>query len=210
MAQAYVKQGPFADRALPALTGAVSNAFDTGIFLASAPLVTTLPTTPVDGQECNLLVDATNGIVWHLVYRAAEAGPYKWYFTGGEPLFGEDASSMTPGAGNNLTTNTTPAVTVPNAGDYLVEHGAQVGNLGGAADATVCYLRRMSDNLDYVAQLQFNSPAGASASYAASVARGRRINGVTAGSTFVQRCTNVNGVASVQMRWLLARPYRIG
>lgn len=207
MAQVYTKTG-WVDNSLPAINAAALNNMEGGIFLASAPLVTSLPTTPVDGQECNLLVDATNGVVWHLVYRAAEPGPYKWYFTGGEPLFGEDLTIMTPVA--TLSTNVTPAVTVPNAGDYLVEHGCQIGNSGGAADATQMYVRRMSDNADMVMSVQFNSPAGASASFAASVARARRINGAPAGCTFVQRGTNVNSIGNVQMRWITARPYRIG
>jgi hypothetical protein len=35
-------------------------------------LVTALPATPVDGQECHFVADATNGVVWHMKYRAAD------------------------------------------------------------------------------------------------------------------------------------------
>src|SRR3954451_5923766 len=73
-----------------ATSAANFNNMEAGIFLASAPIVTSLPATPVDGQECNYLADATNGVMWHLVYRAADA---KWYYTGGPPLASDGNAS---------------------------------------------------------------------------------------------------------------------
>ena len=52
----------------------------------SLALVTSLPATPTDGQEVYYLADAANGVIWHLRYRAAATGAFKWEFVGGPPL----------------------------------------------------------------------------------------------------------------------------
>jgi len=90
------------------------------------PIVTSLPGSPVDGQECLYLADATNGVLWHFVYRAASSA---WLFAGGSSLFSkvatqENHSSTTYAA---LTT-AGPSITVPLAGDYLVEVGSRAMN----------------------------------------------------------------------------------
>jgi hypothetical protein len=55
---------------------------------ASIPLVSTLPGSPVDGQEVYYQDSqmAAIGAVWHLRYRAASASIYKWELVGGGKL----------------------------------------------------------------------------------------------------------------------------
>lgn len=101
--------------------------------LATTPvvsLVTSLPTSPTDGQEVYYQASGdmeTNGIVWHLRYRSA-GGTYKWEYLGGPPL-----SKEFPGNNQNPYTQTfadvnTPASTfdVPRAGTYVVSLGASM------------------------------------------------------------------------------------
>lgn len=91
--------------------------------LISSPRVTSLPSNPVDGQECYFVADATAGVVWHLRYNAASASPYKWEVVGGSEL----SASVQTTAGE-LTTSTTyadittpgPSIALPLAGDYDV------------------------------------------------------------------------------------------
>lgn len=104
------------------------------------PVVTSLPTVGpsgsgplLDGQECRLLVDATNGIVWHLAYRAGSSSPYKWEFLGGSSLLARVNGSLgviTVGGVWNTAGGGAPAVTVPNVGDYEVDFGCNVQLIG--------------------------------------------------------------------------------
>lgn len=94
---------------------------------AYAPIVTGLPSSPVDGQECKFQADATNGINWHLRYNAASGSAYKWEFAGGAELYSfiqtEEATSST--TYTNLAT-IGPTVTSPLAGEYMCEIFAHV------------------------------------------------------------------------------------
>src|SRR5215831_7718955 len=73
--------------------------------------------TPIDGDEIYLIVDASNGVVWHLRYNAGSSSAYKWEFlggaaisaTGGSAYLNAPLNTWTPGALN---------VTVPRSGTY--------------------------------------------------------------------------------------------
>jgi hypothetical protein len=52
----------------------------------TSTLVTSLPSSPVDGQVIDYVADATNGVVWRFRYRSASASAYKWEFIGGGNL----------------------------------------------------------------------------------------------------------------------------
>jgi hypothetical protein len=85
---------------------------------------------PEDGDEAYVEVDATNGIMWHFRYVAAEP-TYKWRFLGGPPLYSEVTTSESTSSTTytNLTT-VGPSVSLPMEGDYMIEHGNHGG--GGA------------------------------------------------------------------------------
>lgn len=131
MAQAYVKT-TWVPGGAPGISATRLNNLETGIFLASAPLVTTLPTSPVDGQECNFLADATNGVVWHLVYRAATG---KWLFTGGAPLTAtQPDAGIAAGSGVWSGLASPLQIVAPLAGDYMVRisAAAYMSNMGSS------------------------------------------------------------------------------
>lgn len=98
------------------------------------PYVTSLPASPADGQQIFYIADAANGVAWHLKYRAAEAGSFKWYYVGGAPL--QNAIATT---GNTSSTSYVdlngglPAVTLPLAGDYDFDFTARLINQSTAA-----------------------------------------------------------------------------
>jgi hypothetical protein len=94
------------------------------------PYVTTLPSTPADGQEVYYGADATNGRIWHLRYRAASASSYKWEFIGGSPLDTFTSASATKGAGTTFAalSDSLPTLTIPRAGEYLVRWASNGGN----------------------------------------------------------------------------------
>lgn len=88
---------------------------------------TTLPSNPVDGQECYYLADATNGVVWHLKYVSSLSGTSKWTCIGGSPLFSKQTSNgSTTATTATAYTNRPPDITVPLAGDYIVMYGSRM------------------------------------------------------------------------------------
>lgn len=107
--------------------------------LAAAALpqyVTSLPSSPVDGQTVVYAADATNGVMWTLRYRAASSSSYKWEFVGGASLraiVDTEQQNTTTGWQNLATAG--PSVTLPLAGDYKIEAYTQkrVTDTGGQA-----------------------------------------------------------------------------
>lgn len=92
-------------------------------------LVTSLPSAPVDGQECYVLADASNGVIWNLRYRAAASSSYKWEFVGGAALraVGADASiNALAAAGWYPAGPTILQIAAPLPGEYEVTHNAGI------------------------------------------------------------------------------------
>lgn len=106
------------------------NAVNAGV---AAATVTSLPASPVNGQECYYLADATNGVVWHLKYRSASASAYKWECVGGRPLRAEviNTQSRSNATYGDLAT-VGPSVTVPLAGEYDIRIEAMIGIPAGS------------------------------------------------------------------------------
>ena len=102
----------------------------TGPTGTSAPTVaygTSLPASPVDGQE-TILVDSISNpsYQWRFRYNVGSTSSYKWEFVGGTPAYisvttAESTSSSTYAA---LTT-AGPSFTLPRAGDYNISIGFQ-------------------------------------------------------------------------------------
>lgn len=92
-----------------------------------APEVTSLPTSPIDQQECIFVANATNGIKWHLRYRSASASAYKWEpVNGATPLTATvDTSEAVVSATFTNATTLGPDVILPLAGDWEVDFEAQ-------------------------------------------------------------------------------------
>jgi hypothetical protein len=101
------------------------------------PLVTALPGSPVDGQEIILTNSLTAGTYsWHLRYVAARASN-KWVFVGGSPMFDEITTAQgTASATYVALTTAGPSLTIPVAGDYLVEIGCN----GAVTTATTVWM----------------------------------------------------------------------
>jgi len=103
---------------------------------SSAPLVTSLPASPVDGQEC-ILCDSLSAPTyqWHLKYVAAKASN-KWVFIGGPPKIAVVATAEATSSATFVALATAgPSFTIPVAGDYiitvgsLINPGATVGSI---------------------------------------------------------------------------------
>lgn len=170
---------------------------------------TTLPGSPTDGQQA-ILVDSTSAptFVWLLQYSATAS---VWLFLGGAPMVSEVLAAET-------TTSTTfadlstvgPSLTIPCAGTYLVDWGAQFATGGstaaGAGEVGVEYGGvAISGSSDTVSHTFAASSAGYFTSYAR---RQRAKTGLTAGEAVKcrYRCTEGSPGAEFYNRMLTITP----
>lgn len=177
--------------------------------VTNVPTVTALPGTPYDGQEIRLLVDATNGIVWHLKYRSGSASPYKWEFIGGSPLYNV---LDTDNALGTVTTygdlaNVGPSLTMPFVGDYDFTYNANFystgNNVSGGMNLSGGGLAAPADDgfALYASVLGTTQQTGEKTRRRTITATG-----------VVKAVYHSNGIAGGQVRWrsLKAVPVRIG
>jgi hypothetical protein len=178
------------------------------------PRVTTLPTNPVDGQECYYIADSVNGVVWHLKYNAGSSSAYKWEFVGGSPLFAfNDASGTFTGTSNvyQQVSGVVCNLALPLAGDYDIEAGARMttlvanGGVNFSYDIGATPAASIDGAFAFVQAASFARPID-------SVLRQRRKTGMTAGvvltGKFMQ--TSATGTATVAEPTIRARPVRVG
>lgn len=182
---------------------------------AALGVTSVLPTNPVDGQECYYLADATNGIVWHLKYRAASASAYKWEYVGGSALFvkGAGATGLAASAGFIAWTGRPfPDPVLPLAGDYQLEHGSRmwVGNPSGSN--TQLQLFAGATALAGTMMDHWQGSAGAVTTlWAGDHAQADRLNGAAAGTVIQSRYTCPAGsTTNFERPWIKVKPIRVG
>jgi hypothetical protein len=99
----------------------------------AVPLVSVLPTSPVDGQVIDFLASATDGVIWRFRYRAASTSPYKWECVGGAPWATPPINNASTTGGGSLWTTTLTegtalvGINLPLAGDYFATWNGMVG-----------------------------------------------------------------------------------
>ena len=85
-----------------------------------SPVVSALPSTPFDGQEITLVVDAANFVYWRMKWVAAAA---KWIFVGGQPIHRKvtNTQSITGTAFADIGGSGDPSCPLPAAGMYDIQ-----------------------------------------------------------------------------------------
>jgi len=178
---------------------------------------TTLPTNPVDGQLFVYVADATLGIEWLLKYNAGETGSYKWRCLSGPSLYHEVTTWQglsNQGAYTDLAT-VGPQVTVPLAGDYLVEHGAYMiaGENGYISYGYMSYQIGATAASDADAIISRTDNGGANRAYANHY-RARVKTGIPANTTITAKYRTSTGTPGPNLsagnRWLKVKPLRVG
>jgi hypothetical protein len=179
--------------------------------VASGAIVSSLPASPADGQEAYYLADATNGIVWHLRYRTAAAGAYKWEVVGGPPL----VSQTVIGAQVNTTSGTPvaltggPSLTVPLAGDYDIDMSAGMFSTG-AGVTMYAQLFVAGAVSTQVGALTVSNPAANPPAQFITVGIVGRQAAVAAGAVLEFRYLVSSVSGNYKDRCLRARPIRVG
>lgn len=93
---------------------------------------TSLPGSPVDGEEYSYLADDANGVIWRFKYRSASASSFKWEFIGGPPKLIEVTTSETTNSSSYADLATVgPDYTTPLAGDWLITISATASQSTG-------------------------------------------------------------------------------
>jgi hypothetical protein len=186
-------------------------------FSTDRTLVTSLPTTGPDGgalqdgQECRYLADATNGIVWNLKYKLSAT---KWYFIGGGSLFAEvDANESRAIAVLVWADITTvgPSITVPLAGDYMVEWGANINAPANyAANSAGAVLISVGGTQDGNTNITFGTgPAGGTGNAEQSTVSAARKLTLTAAQVLKLQYNSAGTAFSFRWRWLKITPIRV-
>lgn len=191
--------------------------YDTGtswVAIRGPVTVTSLPSSPFDGQEVYYVADATNGVIWHLKYRAAAPGSYKWEFVGGAPLTHEVATAETTSSTSFADLATVgPTITVPLAGDYLFTGAAKVEVSSASNNSYLAALKIGAGAIaDDDAFVDFTNDNGLTAPRGSMQARTIRRNGIAAATVCKMQFRTTNGAAvpTFRRRSLAVTPIRVG
>jgi len=176
---------------------------------ATPGTVTSLPSSPTDGQEVYYVADATNGVVWHLRYRAGSSSSYKWEFVGGAELRAEVATGETVAVGASYIDFATvgPTVTAPLAGDYNIRLEGLLStgpNAGGIHVAPKIGAAAANDG----DRMSYGMPVAGYAS--AQCMRDMRRTVTPAGTAVKLQGRSDTAVSGVTYRALSLTPYRVG
>lgn len=208
----YDGVGPIASRPAAGEAGRTWYATDTGVTwlddgsawqpLTAGFVVTSLPGSPVNGQECNFH-DATNNVVWRLKYRSAAAGSYKWDVIGGPPLLAQaNPAGQAAASGAHLP------LALPLAGDYLVDSGIRVQH----------------DTWPFAARLNVFKPGGSvlvsadtawlaltgGSGFTRATATEKAVATALATGTYIGDTENLGNNPSVFGIWMQFTPLRVG
>lgn len=170
------------------------------------PVVTGLPGSPIDGQEC--IYRVSDSVGWHLKYDAAISDSYKWRVIGGGPLYYEVAGSVTNNGtgGGGVEVEQSAALTLPLAGFYDFDFGARIQETVAAITCAMGIL----PSAGTIPQL-FAYKAGDD-SIQGVRQRSRTTVAHTAGTTIDERSyrSNTGATTTIDERYISAMPVRVG
>jgi len=208
------------DTVTKALAGPKGDKGDPGYLI---PVVTSLPPTPTDGQECCFLADAANGVIWRLRYRAFQAdgvtpnpSSYKWECIGGSAL----AAQITTAEGtlSSIVTDLAtvgPSITIPLAGEYEFTGESMIGTsaVAGAFGDAMIVMGPVGGPFNAADASDFGrgmDPASTSGINAQTTFHRRRTVGTAGWLTKLQYRANGTSSVTHQNRRLTALPVRVG
>lgn len=174
-------------------------------------VVTALPSSPSDGQEClfQSAAMATAGVMWHLRYRSGASGSYKWEFVGGPPISSEVTTNEATSSSTFVALATAgPSVALPLAGDYVVRVGAHMVNSTSTSTAILMSYDIGATTAVDADGANLNSPAVASMQ--ATLSRSRLKTGLSAVTLTAKYRSSAASAVSFMNRWMEVIPVRVG
>jgi hypothetical protein len=178
---------------------------------ASSNYGTSLPASPVDGQEFTLVDSITNPTYqWRFRYNAGSSSAYKWEFVGGAPL------ALIGGAGSGSTASqyptfvdispTSPTFAVPRAGDWLASFVTNASNNTANANA----MAGLSGTGTVIDSDLIYAPSPFAGNKVTLVRTGTRLNGLAAGASIrIMFCAFSGGAANYERCSMTVQPVRV-
>ena len=176
----------------------------------TSTLVTSLPSSPVDGQIIDYVADSTNGVVWRFRYRSASASAYKWEFIGGGQLDSYVAAQQSTSSTTTISLSG-PSVTVPFAGDYLVTGGGILASNTAGNLAGFIFKGTGDSDVAWSSTYVYNTLAIAN-TYGSSASGIQKKTGQSAGQVIEMRyaTSNASTIVYFQNRFMTIIPIRVG
>ena len=156
---------------------------------------------------------ATIGAVWHLRYRSAASGSYKWEFVGGGQISALQTAGLTT---VTLTTYATdagaPVITVPVAGDYDVTFSCQMmDNTAVSPQALITAATSAPSNaVGDALSATMRQETNAAVNVLTPASRTVRLTGLAAAASLATYQRASAGTARYFNRSLMAVPIRVG
>jgi hypothetical protein len=171
----------------------------------------TLPSSPVDGDEFYYLANATVGVIWRFRYRAASGSAYKWELVGGEYLVARtdtlETETTTASYGDLSGGATGPSVTLPFAGDYVMEFGCACAN---STAGQACIMAPQTATTAAVDNNAILHTSGAANAFGQPSRSDVTFTGQPASSVLIAKYKVTGGTGSFLRRWIKTRPIRVG
>lgn len=174
--------------------------------LGPAPLVTAMPTADnrFDGMMVDYVASATDGIVWTFRYTddTGHSSTYPWEFVGGGSIWDYESAQQTTGSTSYVNLGTVgPDVTIPLAGDWRVDLGADFFN-----NATTYSL--MSFAIGGTAASDVNSVL-CSAANEITCSRWQVLTSIAASTQLLTKYRVAGGTGQWAKRWIAITPIRV-
>lgn len=182
------------------------------VALAAPALVTSLPASPADGTEVYFVASASLGVIWHLRFRAAAPGLYKWECVGAprlQSVVGGNADTTGTGSAWSPTLTDGTGIVKWNAllaGDY------EIDAICTAKPTTDASARNMSMGINVTGGTPpiVGTAGEQSGNHFVQINANGRLNGVLAGQAINMYYLYSPIVQSFTSRWFWARPIRVG
>lgn len=176
---------------------------------------TTLPGSPVDGDEAILVDSTTNpSYQWRFRYNGSSTSSYKWEYVGGTPGYaivtavGAGGGESTASDTYTALTTAGPTFTIPRAGDYQISIGFTGGNGNSTCNALMSFDIGATGAVDAD---KCNATYSASTTSFPSVYRTISKTGMSASTTLTAkyRRDGSAGTGYFWNRWISVVPVRV-
>jgi hypothetical protein len=169
---------------------------------------TSLPASPVDGQEYVLVDSATaTTYQWRFRYNTGSSNTDKWEFVGGTPALNEVLTSENCASASYVALTTAQAITLPRAGCYQVTWGftSSSGTASATGFGAIKRGAAATADVDGVV-VRFGGTATA---HGWSSSRTKLFTGAAASDSYALNWKMSTGTLSVEHRYLSIVPVRV-
>lgn len=167
---------------------------------------TELPDDPRDGQPFSYIADSQQGTVWRFQYNALSSNQFKWEFVGGSPIQVR-ADGATSTASQGYASAGGPALTVPLAGDYLVQYGAEIWNSNDDSDTLISIYNGTS--VVDADSISIEGVTIAGNTHRISSSRAVIVTVSAPGNVIEMQYRVGSGTGGYQKRWMIVQPVRV-